>query len=120
MRGEESSTELDRRGIPGLRFRAARYKPENGLHKGELCEGAAIEIVDRRAVRSIRMGLEIADLLQKQYPDKFSVERILLLLGNAATIQKLKNGMPPADIIASWSADLAAFQQMRAKYLLYG
>ncbi|HXN24955.1 MAG TPA: DUF1343 domain-containing protein [Candidatus Dormibacteraeota bacterium] len=119
MRGEEISAEIGRRGIPGLRFSATRYTPENGLHKGELCEGAAIEIVDRNAVRSIRMGLEIADLLQKQYPDNFSVERTLLLLGNAATIQNLKNRMPPADVVASWSTDLAAFQQMRAKYLLY-
>lgn len=119
MRGEEVVAELNRRALPGLRFRPTSYTPESGLYKGQLCEGAAIEITARSAVRSMRMGLEIADVLQKLYPEKFSVDRTLVLVGNTATIQKLKNGMSPADIVASWAPDLAAFQLIRSKYLRY-
>jgi uncharacterized protein YbbC (DUF1343 family) len=119
MNAEQIVTELDRRAIPGLRFRAMRFTPDAGLHKGQPCEGASIAIADRQSVRSMRMGLEIADVLQRLYPDKFSVERILLLVGSASSIQKLKGGVPPAEIIASWAPELAAFEQMRSKYLLY-
>jgi len=117
--GGELAAELNRRGIPGVRFRAAKFTPETGLYQGELCEGAAVEITDGNAVRSTRMGLEIAAALQKLYPDKFSVEKILPLLGNAATIEKLKNHASPADIISGWAVDLVAFQRVRSKYLLY-
>ena len=117
--GAELAAELNRRGIPGVRFRAAKFTPESGLYQGELCEGAAVEITDRNAVRSTRMGLEIAAALQKLYPDKFSVEKILPLLGSAATIEKLKNHVSPADIISGWAVDLVAFQRVRSKYLLY-
>ena len=86
---------------------------------GELIDGAAVEITDGNAVRSTRMGLEIAAALEKLYPDKFSVEKILPLLGNAATIEKLKNHVSPADIISGWAVDLVAFQRVRSKYLLY-
>jgi uncharacterized protein YbbC (DUF1343 family) len=117
--GAELAAELNRRGIPGVRFRAAKFTPESGLYQGELCDGAAVEITDRNAVRSMRMGLEIAAALLKFYPDKFSVEKILPLLGNAATIEKLKNHASPADIISGWAVDLVAFQRVRSKYLLY-
>lgn len=115
----ELAGELNRRGIPGVRFRPAQFTPESGLYKGEPCEGAAMEITDRNAVRSVRMGLEIAAALQKLYADKFSVEKILPLLGNSATIEKLKNRVPPADIISGWAVDLVTFQRIRSKYLLY-
>jgi uncharacterized protein YbbC (DUF1343 family) len=117
--GAELAAELNRRGIPGVRFRAAKFTPESGLYQGELCNGAAVEITDGNAVRSTRMGLEIAAALQKLYPDKFSVEKILPLLGHAATIEKLKNHVSPADIISGWAVDLVAFQRVRSKYLLY-
>ncbi|HEX9223832.1 MAG TPA: DUF1343 domain-containing protein, partial [Candidatus Acidoferrales bacterium] len=117
--GGELAAELNRRGIPGVRFRAAKFTPESGLYQGNLCEGTAVEITDGNAVRSTRMGLEIAAALQKLYPDKFSVEKILPLLGHAATIEKLKNHVSPADIISGWAVDLVAFQRVRSKYLLY-
>lgn len=119
MRGQELATELNRRNIPGVHFRPVQFNPEAGLHKGVPCEGAAIEIADRNAVRPMRMGLEIAAALQRLYGDRFSVENIVTLLGNAATIAKLKSGVPPADIISGWAVDLIAFQRIRSKYLLY-
>lgn len=119
MLADDVAAELNRRAIPGLRFHPARYTPENGLHKGKLCQGASIEILHPGSVRSIRMGLEIAEVLQKLYPEKFSADRLLLLLGNASSVQKVKDGTSPSDIIAGWGPDLAAFQQIRSKYLLY-
>lgn len=65
------------------------------------------------------MGLEIAAVLLKKYPDDFDVAKTITLLGNDATLEALKAGTPVQQIVASWSADLTAFDQLRRKYFLY-
>jgi uncharacterized protein YbbC (DUF1343 family) len=67
----------------------------------------------------VRTGLEIAVILQKLYPSKFDPSKLLFLIGNSETIRQLQAGISPEQIVASWSADLASFDQARRKYLLY-
>lgn len=50
----------------------------------------------------MRTGLEIAVLLQKLYPKQFEFEKLLLLVGNADTIQQLQSGVAPKKIVTSW------------------
>ena len=45
----------------------------------------------------MKMGLEIAALLEKMYPQNFDVSKTIVLLGNAETVQKLEDGASPAD-----------------------
>jgi len=78
-----------------------------------------MRITDRQAVRAMRVGLEIAAILKKLYPDKFDAEKLLLLVGNAETIRQLQAAVPPDQIVANWSADLASFEALRRKYFLY-
>jgi hypothetical protein len=47
------------------------------------------------------------------------LDKIVELLGSQSTVDRLKRGDAPADIVAGWSADLAKFRAMREKYLLY-
>ena len=51
----------------------------------------------------MRMGLEIADALHRMYPDHFALEKIITLLGSQSTVDRLKRGDAPADIVAGWS-----------------
>ena len=111
--------ELDRRNIPGVRFAPARFTPASGLHHGELCEGARIEITDREKFDAMRAGLEIAAALRQLYPSNFDAQKMMFLLGSQATIDQLERGEKPATIVASWKESLASFMEMRAKYLLY-
>jgi uncharacterized protein YbbC (DUF1343 family) len=67
----------------------------------------------------MRMGMEIAAVLKKLYPDKVDLAKTLTLLGNAATVQQLQDGVAPERIVASWSADLSAYDAIRRKYFLY-
>jgi uncharacterized protein YbbC (DUF1343 family) len=67
----------------------------------------------------MRMGLEIAALLQKKYPQQFDSSKILQLIGNDQTVRDLQAGTAPEQIIRSWAGALAAFDQVRRKYLLY-
>lgn len=119
MNGEEVAEVLNARNLAGVRFVNQPYIPVSGLYAGQHCGGVGIRVTDRGAVRSMRVGLEIAELLQKKYPDHFDVTKTIVLLGNDATVAQLKAGTPPEQIIASWGADLAAFDEIRRKYFLY-
>jgi uncharacterized protein YbbC (DUF1343 family) len=111
--------ELNRRGTSGVRFSPARFTPQSGLYAGEQCEGVAIEITNRSALDSIRVGLEAAFALRKLYPEHFDVTKMFYLIGNIETIRRLNLGDAPDEIIAAWKNDLDAFRRIRAKYLLY-
>jgi len=116
---EELAADLNQRTIPGVRFEVAQFTPESGLYKGQPCEGVRVILADRNDLRPLRMGIEIASALAKVYPEKFEVEKITELVGNAATIEQLSKGQAPQSIIASWEGGLKSFREMRAKYLLY-
>jgi uncharacterized protein YbbC (DUF1343 family) len=117
--GEEVAAALNARSLPGLRFSNQPYIPVTGLYAGQHCGGVGIRVTDRAAVRSMTMGLEIAAVLLKKYPAHFDVTKTITLLGNDATLEALKAGTPVEQIVSSWSADLAAFDQVRRKYFLY-
>ena len=119
LNGDDVAVALNERHLPGLHFAAQPFIPVAGLYAGQHCGGVAIRVTDRFTVRSVRVGLEIAATLQKMYPKDFDPAKLLLLVGNADTIQQLQSGVPPEKIVASWSASLAAFEQTRRKYFLY-
>jgi uncharacterized protein YbbC (DUF1343 family) len=119
MNGEEVAAALNERHLAGLRFDAKPFIPISGLYSGQRCRGVAVRITERGAVRSMRMGLEIAAILQKLYPQQFNPAKLLELVGHADTLQQLQSGIAPEKIVASWSNDLAAFDQIRRKYFLY-
>jgi len=117
--GEEVAASLNTLHLPGVRFVAQPFIPISELYSGQRCGGVAMRITDRAALRSMRVGLEIAVLLRKLYPQHFDPAKLILLVGNTSTLEQLQSGVAPEKIIASWSADLANFDQVRRKYFLY-
>ena len=119
INGEEVAAALNERHLAGLRFANQPFIPVIGLYSGQRCGGVGVRIADRQAVRAMRMGMEIATILRKLYPEKFDPEKLLALLGNAETIRELQAGTPAEKIEESWKADLSTFDQLRKKYFLY-
>jgi uncharacterized protein YbbC (DUF1343 family) len=119
MHGEDVAARLNERHIAGLRFVAQDFIPVAGLYAGQRCAGVAIRVMDKHAVRSMSMGIEVASVLRELYPEKFDAAKTLVLLGNAETMKQLEANAPAVQIVAGWKADLAAFESMRRKYLLY-
>jgi uncharacterized protein YbbC (DUF1343 family) len=117
--GEGVAAALNERHLPGLHFTGQPFIPVVGLYSGQRCGGVAVRITDRAKVRAMTMGLEIAVILQKRYPTQFEFAKLLVLIGNADTIQQLQAGAAPEKIVASWAPSLAAFDQIRRKYFLY-
>ena len=119
MNGEEVASALNAKHLPGLKFVAQLLIPVSGLYSGQRCGGVSIKIGEKSAVRSMRMGLEIAAVLNRLYPDKVDLAKTITLLGNAATVEELRIGAPPEKIVADWKDDLAAYEKTRRKYILY-
>ena len=119
MNGEDVANALNARNLPGVHFANQPFIPVSGLYAGQRCGGVAIRVTDRAAVRSMRVGLEIAALLWKKYPEHFDVTKTITLLGNQVTVDDLKAGTSPEKIIASWAPALADYERMRHGYLLY-
>lgn len=119
MDGDAVAAALNERHLPGLRFDSKSFIPIGGPHSGERCGGVSIRITDRFVVRSMRMGLEIAEILQELYSKEFETDKLVVLLGNADTVQQIKDNVAPEKIVASWSEALTAYDQVRRKYFLY-
>ena len=119
MNGEEVASALNAKHLPGVRFASQLLIPVSGLYAGQRSGGVSIKIGEKSAVRSMRMGLEVAAVLKKMYPDKFDVGKTITLLGNALTVEELRDGVPPEKIVADWKDDLAKYESMRRKYFLY-
>ena len=115
----ETADELNRQFIPGVRFVPTHFTPTSDLYKGQLCGGISLVITDRASVNSMLMGLEIATLLNKKYPNNFQIAKMIELLGSSATIDRLKAGDVPSRIVLDWQFDLDVFRKLREKYLLY-
>jgi uncharacterized protein YbbC (DUF1343 family) len=119
MNGNDVASALNAKHLPGVKFVSQPLIPVTGLYAGQRCGGVSIRIVEKSAVRSMRMGLEIAAVLKKLYPHEVDLAKTITLLGNAATVAQLQDGVAPERIVASWSADLSAFEAKRRKYMLY-
>ncbi|MFZ0335961.1 MAG: exo-beta-N-acetylmuramidase NamZ domain-containing protein [Candidatus Acidiferrales bacterium] len=119
IQGSELAGYLNHQFVPGVRFVPTEFTPDSALYSGQLCQGIALVITDRASLNSMLMGLEIAAALTKFYPDHFSLDKMIELVGNADTIAKLKSGEDPLRIVWDWQADLDNFRKMRAKYLIY-
>jgi hypothetical protein len=76
-------------------------------------------VTHRNALDVGRLGVELIAALHKLYPQQFSLEKTLGLLGSRRTLDRIRAGDDPADIVAGWQEELEAFQRRRAPYLLY-
>ncbi len=110
---------LNQRSIPGVRFVPLRFTPNASVFKNEQCGGVNIIITDRRAFRPLLTGIEMAVALRTLYPNDWKVDSYLRLLVNANTLDRIKRGDAPRDIVSSWNAQLEEFRKARAEVLLY-
>ena len=119
LNGDDVAAAMNDRHLPGVHFAAKPFIPIAGLYAGQRCGGVAARVTDRAAVRSMRVGLEVAAILLKLYPQQFDISKLITLVGNSDTIQQLQSGVAPEKIVASWADGLAAFELIRKKYFLY-
>jgi uncharacterized protein YbbC (DUF1343 family)/CubicO group peptidase (beta-lactamase class C family) len=113
------ASRLQHRGIPGVNFTAADFVPASDRYAGEPCHGVHIALADRASLNAPRLGIELAAVLHRLYPERFRIERTLGLIGSRETLEAIEDGADPRAVSVGWKADLEPFKAVRAKYLLY-
>ena len=117
--GVQLATALNTRGLAGVRFYPVSFTPQSSKFAGEKCQGVFILVTDRQALRPVRLGLEVASILYRLYPDKYRLEEEENLLGSETALIQLLAGKDPAGIVKTWQADETHWRQLRRRYLLY-
>jgi uncharacterized protein YbbC (DUF1343 family) len=95
------------------------FTPGSSRFKNQLCHGVQIILVDRQALDSTALGVEIASALHRLYPKDFELDKTLPLIGRLEVLQAIKDGKDPNAIVLDWQYSLEQFRKLRSKYLLY-
>lgn len=67
----EYADELNHRQLPGVRFRATRFRPTFDKWQGQSCRGVYLDVVDEHAFASYRTTLHCMHAARKLYGDQF-------------------------------------------------
>ena len=117
--GVRVAAALNARGLPGVRFYPVSFTPSAGQYAGETCQGVHLIVTDRRSLRPVRVGLEIASVLHRLYGELYRLDAAATLFGSRDGLARVRAGEDPGDVAAGWAADEARWRQRRAPYLLY-
>lgn len=115
-------------GLRGVRFEAVNFtpvqKPYHGRPPelaGEALKGIRMHVTDRNAFETYKTGIAMLWAVNKLHPDKLVWNDAVL--DRLVATPRLKNmllaGMTPAEIAASWGAELKMFQTRSKPYLMY-
>ncbi|OFW11343.1 MAG: hypothetical protein A3H96_18835 [Acidobacteria bacterium RIFCSPLOWO2_02_FULL_67_36] len=117
--GVALSDALNARNLAGIRFYPVRFTPASSKHANAECGGVFMIVTDRLAIRPVRVGVEIAAMLQKLYGAKYELEAAERLFGSKEGLARIRAGEDPNAIVAMWSQGESRWRSMRTKYLLY-
>ena len=110
---------LNARKIQGVRFMPADFTPSSSKFAGILCHGVSFVLLNRQALDSPELGVELAGALYHLYPTSFDLAQTLALVGSQQVIDAIRQGQDPRAIALHWQDSLQTFRKMRQKYLLY-
>jgi len=127
---EAVAAALNGRGLPGVRFRPARFEPTHHKHAGRACGGFQIHVTDRLAFRPVETGVAVIEVMRTESggafrwsdpPYEYETEKppIDILYGSRALRDGLESGGTAADLVRTWTPGLEAFRETRAKFLQY-
>src|SRR5262245_949705 len=128
--GPRLARALERRGLPGVRFRAIGFEPAFHKWKGRRCGGVQVHVSDAARFKPVATYLALLAEARRQAPRQFKWRRppyefewkklpIDLLGGGPSMRRAVERGDPHRRLAASWRADLARFARARRPYLLY-
>lgn len=113
---------LNAAGLQGARFTVEHRTPAADIHAGKACRGVRVDVVDRKAVRSL-------DILVHAVAALRGSRAVAVSWGGAdpAALRAVRNiyravlesAAPPREILAAYEASWRAFDASRRKHLLY-
>ena len=121
----ELARRMNAHGLPGIGFREAAFAPSFSKGAGERCFGVQMHILDPQEASPVLAGLLLLDGIRDLHPDRFEFlapakpggpYHLDHLLG---TDRYRLEGIPAAELLASYAPALDAFLDERRPYLLY-
>ena len=113
------AAELNQFNLPGIQIQPVHYTPNGSVFAQETCQSVRFTITNRNQFQPIDLGISIAKILRRDYPQHFDLAKVNRLLRSPQTIQAIRENQSLATIKDLWSAELHSFRQRRAPYLLY-
>ncbi|MCX2738987.1 exo-beta-N-acetylmuramidase NamZ family protein [Pontibacter anaerobius] len=128
--GKKLADQFNSYKLEGVTFRPVTFVPDSMVDgikiyppkfMGEQCFGAEMVVNDRNTFESAKAAVYILHALQTIYPEQLEWRdaRMDKLWGTPKIREQLQAGKKPQDIIKQWDKELAQFQKVREKYLLY-
>jgi uncharacterized protein YbbC (DUF1343 family) len=75
LKAQELAQYLNRRNVPGVSFVPRRFSPTGGVCSGHECDAVEMLLLDRKALNSVLLGVELLSAVNHFYPDHFDVAR---------------------------------------------
>ncbi len=121
---------LNRRRLPGVRFRAASFEPAVHKWRRQRCAGVQVHVTDPGRFRPFASYLAVIIDARRQQSRRFAWRRppyeferrklpIDVLCGGDRIRRAIEGKTPLPAIEASWRGDLSGFARARRRYLLY-
>ena len=130
IEAERFASEMNALELPGAFFRPAVFEPTFQKHAKTQCGGCQIHVTDRTTFKPVQTGAALIQMFRRfnsetfawrQPPYEYEHDKlpIDILAGSSTLRQQIEAGVPPTEIAEGWTADEAAFRQLRQAYLLY-
>jgi uncharacterized protein YbbC (DUF1343 family) len=119
INGRELAQYLNARLIRGVRFVPVSFTPSSSNYSGQVCRGVNLVLTERDFLDAPELGIELAAALLKLYPQQFHVEKMMDILVSQKVYDSLTRGEDPRRVALDWQGELAKFEQVREKYLIY-
>lgn len=119
IKGKKLAAYLEKRKVQGVRFKATSFVPRSDRFKNRECHGVRIILTDRKKLDPAALGIEITSALYNLFRRDFQISKTLGLIGSRQVLREITEGKNPSSIVRRWQEQLAQFQNLREKYLLY-
>jgi len=115
-------------GLAGVTFGAEAFTPAQTPYHGrppemagELLQGIRLRVTDRDAFEPYKAGVALLWAVNRLHADKLVWNDAALdrLVATPRLEEMLLGGAEPAEIFASWEAEVEVFRALSAPYLLY-
>ncbi|NEB80033.1 DUF1343 domain-containing protein [Streptomyces sp. SID14478] len=107
--------------LPGVHFREAYFAPTFSKFEGKTIGGVQIHVDDREAFDPVRTGIALLVTAKSVWSDFAwrSDNWIDKLTGSTRVRTMIDAGASTDEVVGAWQGELAAFRNVRRKYLTY-
>ncbi len=109
--------------LPGVRFRAAQFKPVASKYAGENVRGVQVHVLDREALRPVETGIQMLATLRHLSGAHFAWAEggatIDRLAGTDSLRKAIEHDVPLDELLGRWKQDAEEFARHAQRYHLY-